>query len=135
MDVVVDTSALVAIATGEEHGGWVAHTLEDTDERYMSAASVVELSVVLTNKLGPMGPSASDHILRSIPISILPLDPDQARLASNGYVRYGKGRHRASLNLGDCFVYGLAASLNLPVVCLGDDFPQTDLETISPASH
>lgn len=134
MDVVVDTSAAVAIVTGEGLGEWVALTLGDTEERYMSVATTVELSVVLTTKLGPTGPSVADHLLKSIPIAVVPLDQNQARLASTGFVRYGKGRHRASLNFGDCFVYGLAASLNLPVVCLGNDFPQTDLETIRPAS-
>lgn len=132
MDVVVDTSAAVAIVTGEKMGGWVAMTLGETEERYMSVASTVELSVVLTNKFGPTGPSVADHLLRSIPISVVSLDQEQARLASNGFVRFGKGRHTASLNFGDSFVYGLAASLNLPVVCLGNDFPQTDLETIHP---
>ncbi len=132
MDVVVDTSAVVAIVTGEEHGGWVAIALGETEQRFMSVASAVELSVVLTNKFGPTGPIAADHLLASIPITVLPLDQDQARMAANGYVRYGKGRHSAALNFGDCFVYGLAASLSLPVVCLGNDFPQTDLETIHP---
>lgn len=60
------------------------------------------------------------------------LDHQQARLATQGYLAFGKGQHPAALNFGDSFVYGLAASLNLPVVCLGNDFPQTDLETIHP---
>lgn len=132
MDVVIDTSAAVAIVTGEPEGGWVAHALNSTERRFMSSGSFVELCVVLTGKLGPIGPSAADHLVRSLAIEVADVDANQARKAANGFVRFGKGRHPAALNFGDCFVYGLAADLRIPVVCLGDDFPQTDLETISP---
>lgn len=132
MDVVVDTSAAIAIVVDEEHGVWVADVFDDAEQRFMSAASAVELSLVLTHRFGPLGPSAADHLIRSIPIEVVAVDRDQARSAANSFVRYGKGRHQASLNFGDCFVYGLASRMNLPVVCLGNDFPQTDLETITP---
>jgi ribonuclease VapC len=132
MDVVIDTSAAVAIVAGESAGGWVAHTLDSTERRFMSSGSFVELAIVLTHKLGPVGPTAAEHLVRSLAIQVVDVDARQAGMASRGFVRFGKGRHPASLNFGDCFVYGLAADLRLPVVCLGDDFPQTDLDTISP---
>jgi ribonuclease VapC len=132
MDVVVDTSAAVAIVAGESAGGWVAHTLDSTERRFMSSGSFVELAIVLTHKLGPVGPTAAEHLVRSLAIQVVDVDARRAGMASRGFVRFGKGRHPASLNFGDCFVYGLAADLRLPVVCLGDDFPQTDLDTISP---
>jgi ribonuclease VapC len=132
MDVVIDTSAAVAIVTGEPDGGWVAHALDSTERRYISSGSYLELCVVLTGRLGPIGPTAADHLVRSLAIEVVEVDSDQARQAANGFVRFGKGRHPASLNFGDCFVYGLASELGLPIVCLGKDFPQTDLETISP---
>jgi ribonuclease VapC len=132
MDVVVDTSAAVAIVAGESAGSWVAHTLDSTERRFMSSGSFVELAIVLTHKLGPVGPTAAEHLVRSLAIQVVDVDARQAGMASRGFVRFGKGRHPASLNFGDCFVYGLAADLRLPVVCLGDDFPQTDLDTISP---
>jgi len=132
MDVVIDTSAAVAIVAGEPEGGWVAHALDSTERRFMSSGSFVELSVVLAQKLGPVGPTAADHLVRSLAIQVVDVDARQAGLASRGFVRFGKGRHPAALNFGDCFVYGLASDLRLPIVCLGDDFPRTDLETISP---
>jgi ribonuclease VapC len=88
--------------------------------------------VVLTGRYGPIGPSAADHLVRSLAIEVVDVDADQAREAVNGFVRFGRGRHAAALNFGDCFVYGLTADLRIPIVCLGNDFPQTDLETISP---
>jgi ribonuclease VapC len=132
MDVVIDASAAVAIVAGEPTGGWVAHTLDSTERRFMSSGSFIELSIVLTQKLGPVGPTAADHLVRSLAIQVVDVDSRQAELAGRGFVRFGKGRHPAALNFGDCFVYGLASVLRLPIVCLGDDFPQTDLKTISP---
>ena len=132
MDVVIDTSAAVAIVAGEPAGGWVAHSLDSTERRFMSSGSFIELSIVLTQKLGPVGPTAADHLVRSLAIQVVDVDTRQAELASRGFVRFGKGRHPAALNFGDCFVYGLASDLRLPIVCLGDDFPRTDMETISP---
>lgn len=132
MDVVVDTSALVAVATGEAAGSWVFETLDQTESRVMSAGSVLELSIVLTHRFGPVGPAVAQQILRQGQIEEVPFDADQVHLATVGYLSFGKGIHPAALNFGDCFVYGLARSRKLAVVCLGDDFPQTDLETIHP---
>lgn len=98
----------------------------------MSSGSFVGLSIILAQKLGPVGPTAADHLVRSLAIRVVDVDARQAELASRGFVRFGLGRHRAALNFGDCFVYGLAADLRLPIVCLGEDFPATDLETITP---
>lgn len=131
-DVVVDTSALVAVATREPGLDWALDALYGSERRLISAASAVELSVVLTHRIGPTGPAIARSIIRDGEMDVVPLDIRQAELASRGFVRFGKDRHPASLTFGDCFVYGLAASLGLPIVCLGNDFPQTDLETISP---
>ena len=131
-DVVVDTSALVAVATREPALAWALDVLDGPERRFFSAASVVELSLVLTHRIGPTGPAIARSIIRDGQIDVVDVDARQAELASRGFVRFGKGRHPAALNFGDCFVYGLASDLRLPIVCLGDDFPHTDLETISP---
>lgn len=132
MEVVVDTSALVAVALGERSGSWVFEEFNKTDTRLISSASVVELEIVLTYRLGAAGPAAAQMILSQGAIDEVSFDSDQARLATLGFVKFGKGQHPAGLNLGDCFVYGLARSRQLPVLCMGNDFPQTDLDTIRP---
>jgi ribonuclease VapC len=68
-----------------------------------------------------------DGLLQSLGIDVVPVTRDQGRTAIAGFVRYGKGRHAARLNLADCFAYGLAKSRNLPLLFKGDDFLKTDV--------
>jgi ribonuclease VapC len=133
MDVVVDTSALVAVALGEKEGSWVFDVMDRTDRRLVSAASIVELAAVLSGRLGGIGPGVARSIMYKGGFEDVTFGGDQVDFAMQALVLFGKGRHPAALNLGDCFVYGLARSQGLPIVCLGNDFHRTDLETISPS--
>jgi ribonuclease VapC len=125
--MVVDTSAAVAILSGESASAQLLRRFDEDGSRLMSAATLIEVGIVLEARFGPIGMGIVERFLREADIEVVPLDREQADAAVGGWRRYGKGRHSAGLNLGDCFTYGLAAVAALPVLCTGDDFAQTDL--------
>jgi ribonuclease VapC len=131
-DVVVDTSAVVALLTGQPEGGEVAHLLERIDRRLMSAASLVELGIALGARFGPVGTAVVERLLKAAELEIALVDHEQADLAIDAWHRFGKGQHKAGLNYGDCFSYALAAQSGAPILCVGGDFAFTDLEVIRP---
>ena len=128
--VVVDTSAAVALLTGEPEGAKVAHSLRDDDTVLMSAASMVELEIVLTARFGPIGATLVNRFLRTAEVTVVPVSQDQADLAVDAYARYGKGLNRPGLNYGDTFVYALASSMAAEILALGDEFSMTDLSVL-----
>jgi ribonuclease VapC len=94
----------------------------------MSAATHVELTIVAAGRLGPeIWPDMDDLLLR-LNVEIIPFTAEHVALAREGWRRYGKGRHPAALNLGDCFAYALARARNEPLLFKGDDFAQTDVK-------
>jgi ribonuclease VapC len=130
--LVVDTSAAVAVILGEPGSDELAGHLEDALARLMSAAIRVELGIVIEARLGPAGQDVVDRFLRDAKVDIVPVDEDLAGRAMSGWRRYGKGRHRAGLNFGDCFSYALAERTGHPVLCTGDDFAATDISVVRP---
>lgn len=133
-NLVVDTSAAVAILLGEPGGDDLVAGLEGADRRTMSAATLVELGIVLEARHGPAGRGIAERFVRDADIEVVPLDRDGAELAMGGWRRFGRGRHRAALDFGDCFTYSLAISTSSPVLCTGGDFAATDLEVLRPPS-
>lgn len=131
--LVVDTSAAVAVILGEPGGEELAGHLEDALTRMMPAAIRVELGIVIEARLGPAGQDIVDRFLRDARIDIVSVDADLAARAMSGWRRYGKGRHPAGLNFGDCFTYALAERTGLPVLCTGDDFAATDITVVRPS--
>lgn len=129
-DVVVDTSAAMALLTGERDGGLVAHAMEAADRLLISAGTLVELGIVLEARLGPVGTAVVERFLRAGPVQVIVFDQESANAAIDGWRRYGKGRHPAALNYGDCFVFALATIEGASVLCVGDDFAQTDLQVV-----
>jgi ribonuclease VapC len=127
---VVDTSAAVAIIRGELGANELAEYLEGALVRLMSAAIRVELGIVIEARLGPAGQDVVDRFLRDARIDIVALDAEQAERAVSAWRRYGKGRHLAALNYGDCFTYALAERTGHPILCTGDDFAATDIPVI-----
>jgi ribonuclease VapC len=93
----------------------------------MSVASWVELSIVVEARHGAAGLRELDRFIERASIELVGVDVDQARIARDAYSRFGKGRHAASLNFGDCFIYALARMLGQPLLFKGDDFSKTDL--------
>lgn len=130
--LVVDTSAAVAVILGEPGGESLAGHLEDALTRVMPAAIRVELGIVIEARLWPAGQDIVDRFLRDARMEIVPVDEDLAARAISGWRRYGKGRHLAGLNFGDCFTYALAERTGYPVLCTGDDFAATDLAVVRP---
>jgi ribonuclease VapC len=130
--LVVDTSAAVAVILGEACGEELAAQLEEALVRLMSAAIRVELGIVIEARLWPAGQDVVDRFLRDAKIDIVPVDADVADRAMSGWRRYGKGRHRAGLNFGDCFTYALAERTGHPVLCTGDGFAATDVTVVRP---
>lgn len=126
--MIVDTSALVAILRQEEDAAAFARILERADGALMSAASYLELSIVIDGDRNPVASAAVDDLIAVARIEIAPVTAVQARLAREAYRRYGRGSgHPARLNYGDCFSYALARDRALPLLFKGDDFPHTDI--------
>jgi ribonuclease VapC len=124
--IVVDTSAIVAILFDEDGSDELErHLLEE--RCVMSAATRVELGIVIEAKTGPAGTQLLDELLARVQIEVMPMDAGLAELAIVAWRRFGRGRHEAGLNLGDTFSYALAQHLGQPLLFVGDDFSQTDV--------
>jgi len=123
---VVDTSAIVAVLFSEPGSDQVADKLVES-QCVMSAATRVELGIVIEAKTGPAGTQLLDELLARIGIELVPVDADLADNALVCWRRFGKGRHPAGLNLGDTFSYALASRLGQPLLFVGDDFSKTDI--------
>lgn len=98
----------------------------------MSAATQVELGIVVEARFGAPGRDLVERFLRDADVEVVAVDADAAGRALSAWRRFGKGRHRAALNLGDCFSYALAEDTGAPLLCAGDDFAATDLPTAPP---
>jgi ribonuclease VapC len=127
--MVIDTSAIVAVLLNEATAARIAQLIEASSPRLLSAANLLETSIVIESRKGETGGRELDLLLYRARIDIVPLDQDQAEIARIAWRRFGKGRHPAALNYDDCFAYALAKSRRLPLLYIGDDFSQTDIET------
>jgi ribonuclease VapC len=127
--MVIDTSAIVAVLLNEATAARIAQLIETSSPRLLSAANLLETSIVIESRKGEPGGRELDLLLYRAHIDIVPLDQDQAEIARIAWRHSGKGRHPAALNYGDCFAYALAKSRRLPLLYIGDDFSQTDIET------
>jgi len=126
--MVIDTSALIAILQGEPESEALARAIAADSRRLLSAFSAVEAHIVITARKGEAGGRELDLLLHRCQIETVAFNADQAELARKGWLSYGKGRHPASLNIGDCCSYGLAKYSGEPILFVGDDFQQTDLQ-------
>ena len=125
--MVVDSSVLIAILLAEPEAEDYAIRLVDTDDIYISAVSIVESSMVIEYKKGEQGAMQYDELLTIIAPTIVAFDSEQAKLARAAWRQYGKSRHPAKLNFGDCCSYAVAKYLNKPLLFKVDDFSKTDL--------
>lgn len=130
--LVIDTSAAVAVILGEPGSDELMAHLEEAVVRLLPAATRVELGIVIEARLWPAGQDVVDRFLRDAQISITPVDAELAARAMSGWRRYGKGRHPAGLNFGDCFAYALAEQTGHPILCVGDDFAATGIAVLRP---
>ena len=131
--MVIDTSAVVAILLHEPEAPLLAEAIEATRPRLLSAASLLEASMVIETRKGEAGGRELDLFIYRAGIEIVAVTPDQAEVARVAWRRYGKGRHPAGLNYGDCFAYALATVSGAPLLYKGADFGQTDIEGVTAA--
>jgi ribonuclease VapC len=121
--VIVDTSALVAILTGEESGPRLLEAMMAADRVNISAATLLEASIVLDSRTSPQQRRRLDDLLRLVGIEIVPFDASQYEAARTAYQDFGRGSgHAAHLNFGDCFAYALARVTGEPLLFQGEDF-------------
>ena len=130
--MVIDTSALVAILRNEPERRSFNQAIEAADRRAMSAASFVEASMIIESRYGPDGIRDLDLFIAKARIELVPVDIEQAHVARTAFRDYGKRRHPAGLNYGDCFAYALAKILDEPLLFKGTDFSLTDIVTWPP---
>lgn len=126
--VIIDTSALVAILYHEPEGPSFVRLIHDAESCRISVANHVELLMVVESQLGPQGMRQAENFFRRAGIAIEPVTVEQGELARQAFLDYGKGRHKAGLNFGDCFAYALAKAAGEPLLFKGDDFARTDIE-------
>jgi ribonuclease VapC len=126
--MVVDTSALVAILKRED--GWerLLDALADAPIRRISAPTLVEAGIVIHAMYGDYGERELDLLLSRARIETVAFSEEQSEVARSAFRRFGKGRHPAGLNFGDCFSYALAATLDEPLLFVGNDFSRTDVQ-------
>ena len=129
--MVLDSSAIIAILYGEPEQRHFNSLIERDPVRYMSALNLVESSIVLLNRDEELGWGEVDLFVAKAEIEIVAVDGNQTEIARAAFRRFGNGRHRAGLNIGDCFSYALAKARAEPLLCKGDDFQHTDIEIIT----
>ncbi len=125
--MILDTSALLAILFRERDAEFYAEAIRDAETCKISAGTFVELSMVVESNAGDFGIRQCDIFLQGNAIEIEPFTERQAHAARQGFSEFGKGRHPAGLNLGDCFSYALAKVSGEPLLFKGNDFRKTDI--------
>lgn len=132
--MVIDASAILAILQNEPERHAFNVAIAAADQRSLSAASLVELSIVISARYGADAQTDLDAFLNTAQIEIISVDRGQAELARSAFTQFCKGRHRAALNFGDCFSYALAKWLDQPLLFKCDDFCHTDLLLATPST-
>ena len=128
--MVLDSSAVIAILFDEPERGKITAAIESDPRRFMSAGNVVEAAIVVEAKRGEHAGRELDLLLHRADIEVVPFDAEQARAAVTAWRRFGKGRHPAGLNFGDCFAYALSRVAGEPVLFTGGDFAKTDVAAV-----
>ncbi|MGC2521767.1 MAG: type II toxin-antitoxin system VapC family toxin [Stellaceae bacterium] len=126
----LDASAMIAIIVREADANALESRLGQAAKVYTSPIAVYETVLGLA-RIGHISVGAAnamlDEFLQEVRVLVVPISADIGRSALAAFERYGKGRHQAALNMGDCFAYACARSIDVPLLCKGDDFPRTDL--------
>ena len=125
--MIVDSSAVIAILLGEPEAERISTALLSGPTRLMSAFTALETAVVVEARKGEAGGREWQLLALEAGIELIPFTADQQVLALEAWRRFGKGRHTAGLNIGDCCSYALSAFTREPLLCKGTDFPHTDV--------
>jgi ribonuclease VapC len=128
--MVLDTSALLAVLQDEPERRSFNEAIEAADSAALSVASFVEASIVIEARHGADGLRALDRFIERAGIVVAVVDLEQGKVARDAFSRFGRGRHAAALNFGDCFSYALATVLGEPLLFKGEDFARTDVARV-----
>lgn len=128
--MVLDTSALMAVLLGEDDAELYVRAIVDDPRRLISAFILLETSIVIEARKGPDGSREWELLQYRINIDVVPFTTTQHVLAIEAWRRFGKGRHPAGLNIGDCCSYSLSKMAGEPLLYKGDDFVQTDITPV-----
>lgn len=129
--MIVDSSAVVAILLKEPGYALLRERLKAAEYAGIGAPSLVESSMVLCSRLGHGGKSLLARFVVETDLEVIDFTEEHWTVAADAFLRFGKGRHPAALNLGDCFTYAVCRLAGEPVLYLGNDFPRTDLELVN----
>jgi ribonuclease VapC len=127
--MILDTSAMVAILYREPEAADFAQLIHEAEICRISVANYVELAMVIESQLGPEAMRQAETFFRRAGVVVEPVTVDHGELARQAFLDFGKGRHKASLNYGDCFSYALAKATSEPLLFKGNDFAQTDIKS------
>jgi ribonuclease VapC len=130
--IVVDSSALIAILDKEPDAALFADAIAEADTPLISAATLLELHIVMLNRHGARAAQIVDRLIQNAAFQIENFTAQHVEFAREAYARYGKGKNAAGLNYGDCFSYALAKATGLPLLFKGQDFSKTDLVAVLP---
>lgn len=125
--MVLDTSAIAAILFDEPERARFDRLIEQAGARMISTATLLEATLVVEGRKGVAAAGIVDRFVEAAEIERMPFTPEHLHVAQEAFRRYGRGRHAASLNLGDCFAYALAKATGEPLLFKGEDFARTDL--------
>ena len=128
--MIVDSSAIIAVLRNEPDAAAISAALQQAPICRMSAVTYVEAAVVTDSNRNPVLSRRFDDLLRDVKMHVESVSLEQARIARQTYRDFGKGRHKAGLNFGDCFAYALAKDFDEPLLFKGDDFRHTDVEAV-----
>ena len=126
--MIVDTSAVIAVILKEPDHQLLVKKLTDAAVLGIGTPTLTECGIVLGARFGALGRGLLDGFLRQFPIVEIPFTPEHWRTAVAAFERFGKGRHPAGLNYGDCMSYAVARLAGRPLLCIGNDFVRTDME-------
>lgn len=128
--MIIDTSAIVAILFSEDDAQLYAEAISRADSCRLSAATFVETAIVVESQTRNNGSRQLDALVRRAGISIESVTEEQAHIARQAFLDFGKGRHPAGLNYGDCFSYALSKAMREPLLFKGKDFAKTDVVAV-----
>ena len=128
--MVIDSSAIIAVLLNEANAAQIAEAIDSGSQRLLSAANLLEASIGIESRKGEAAGRELDLLIYRAAIEVVAVDQDQAEIARIAWRRYGRGRHPAGLNYGDCFSYALARSRGLPLLFQGEDFSRTDIDAV-----
>lgn len=128
--VVIDSSALLAVLLAEPERSHFVDLIAKAGVRLLSAANALEAAIVSESRLGTIGGHELDILIQKASIEIVSVDAEQFSAARRAWRKYGKGRHPAALNFGDCFAYALSKVSSEALLAKGTDFQQTDLHLL-----